>query len=181
MMQLSSVLIMCAIIGGIVGFLRGWSKEVVATAGIILALFIQQQFQSILFDPITAGASAEAKFYLYTILLLIVTFFAYQTPAQASRLSSGRLYGSNRRESVTERTLGAFVGLFNGYLIFGSIWYYLDAFGYPFNPYFIAPPPGSPSAQLVASNVLPLAWLVQGNLLTIVVIILFLFVIVTMI
>jgi uncharacterized membrane protein required for colicin V production len=181
MMQLSSVLIMCAVIGGIVGYLRGWSKEIVATAGIILALFIQEQFRNILFDPLTAGASAEAKFYLYIILFLLVAFFAYQTPSQASRLSSGRLYGGNRRESLTERTLGLVVGLFNGYLIFGTVWYYLDSFGYPFNPYFIAPAPGSPSAQLVASGILPLTWLVQGNLLTIVVIVLFLFVIVTMI
>jgi uncharacterized membrane protein required for colicin V production len=172
---------MCAIIGGIVGFLRGWSKEIVATAGIILALFIQQQFQTVLFDPLTTGATAEAKFYLYTILFLLITFFAYQTPAQASRLSAGRLYSRERRESVTERTLGAVVGLFNGYLIFGSLWYWLDSFGYPFNPYFVAPAPGSPSAQLVASGVLPLTWLVQGNLLTIVVVVLFLFVIVTMI
>lgn len=181
MMQLSSVLIMVAIIGGVVGYLRGWSKEVVATAGIILALFTQQQFNVIVFEPITAGASAEAKFYLYSFLLLIVTFFAYQTPAQASRLSGNRLYSNSRRESLTERVLGLFVGAFNGYMVFGSLWYYLDSFGYPFNPYFTAPAPGSPSAMLVASNVLPLAWLVQGNLLTIVVIVLFLFVIITMI
>lgn len=181
MMQLSSVLWMCTFIGAVTGFLRGWSREVVATAGIMLALFTQQQFNQIIFEPITAGATPEAKFYLYSFLLLLVTFFAYQTPAQASRLSGNRLWSGSRRESLTERTLGLVVGAFNGYVIFGSLWYYLDTFGYPFNPYFTAPAPGSPSAALVASGVLPLTWLVQGNLLTIVVIVLFLFVIITMI
>ncbi len=181
MMQLSSLLWMMTALGAMIGFLRGWSREVVATAGIILALFVQQQFNQILFEPITSGATPEAKFYLYAFLLLVVVFFAYQTPGQASRISENRLWSRARRESLTERTLGLFVGGFNLYLIFGTLWYYLDTFGYPFTPYFTPPAPGSPSAQLIASGFLPLSWLVSGNLLTILLIVLFLFVIVTMI
>jgi hypothetical protein len=172
---------MCVLIGAMVGFLRGWSREVVATAGVILALFIRQQFKEIIFDPLTAGASADARFYLYTGILLIVTFFAYQTPEQAAKISNNRLWGGNRRDNLTERVLGIFVGGFNAYLIFGSIWSFLEEVGYPFTPYFAAPPPGSPSDVFVKSGLLPLTWMVQGNLLTIVVIVLFLFVLITMI
>lgn len=180
MMQLSSVLWMFTLMFAAIGFLRGWTREVVATAGIILALFTQQQFSSLLFDPLTAGATPETHFYLYAGILIVITFFAYQTPTHAYRLSEGRLWGS-RREGLQERLLGTVLGAFNGYLVFGSLWYYLDAYNYPFYPYFIAPAPNSPSAQLVASNLLPLSWLVQGNLLTIAVVVLFLFVIVAMI
>ncbi len=180
MMQLSSVLWMATVAFAIVGFLRGWTREIVATAGIILALFTQQQFSSILFDPLTAGAGPEARFYLYGGILVILTFFAYQTPEQARRISNERLW-SFRREGLQERLLGPVLGAFNGYLVFGSLWYYLDILNYPFYPYFTAPAPNSPSASLVASGILPLTWLVHGNLLTVGVIVLFLFVIVAMI
>src|SRR3954471_3717549 len=164
MMQLSTFLWSMIAMFGVVGFLRGWTKEIVATAGIILALFTSWQFSSILIQPLTQGAAPEQVFYLYTGLLLIITFFAYQTPGTAARLSEGRMW-SSRREGLQERLLGAIVGGINGYLVFGSIWYFLDAMAYPFAPYIIAPAPGSASAAMVSS--LPLIFLVQGNLLTI--------------
>ncbi|MEP7289126.1 MAG: hypothetical protein ABI947_25515, partial [Chloroflexota bacterium] len=111
-------------------------------------------------------------------ILLIITFFAYQTPGTASRLSEGRMW-SGRREGLQERLLGFVVGGVNGYLIVGSIWYFLDVTAYPFAPFIIAPQPNSASAALVGS--LPLIFLVQNNLLTILVIVLFLFVIIAMI
>lgn len=164
----------------IVGFLRGWTKEVVATAGIILALFASQQLSTILIEPLIQGAKPEQAFYLYSLLLLVITFFAYQTPGTAARLSEGRMWGG-RREGLQERLLGMIVGGINGYLIFGSIWFYLFKFDYPvaLAPYIIAPPPGSASAAFV--NALPLNFLAQSNLLTILVIVLFLFVIIALV
>src|SRR5689334_12159595 len=178
MIQLSTFLWAMIVIFAVVGFLRGWTKEIVATAGIILALFTLYQFQSILIQPLTQGASPEQVVYLYSGILLLITFFAYQTPGTASRMSEGRMW-SGRREGLQERLLGAIVGGINGYLVFGSIWYFLDAMAYPFSPYIIAPAPGSASAAMVGS--LPLIFLVQGNLLTILVIVLFLFVIIAMV
>jgi hypothetical protein len=178
MIQLSSVLWMMIVMFAVVGFLRGWTREIVATAWIILALFTSQQFAPIVFDPLVQNASGEQVFYLYTGILALVTFFAYQTPTTAARLSEGRMWGG-RREGLQERLLGLVVGAVNGYLIFGTVWYYLDRTGYPFNPFIIAPAPGSASAAMI--NSLPLIFLVQGNLLTVLVIILFLFVIIAMI
>jgi uncharacterized membrane protein required for colicin V production len=178
MIQLSTFLGIMIFIFATVGFLRGWTREIVATAGIILALFTLYQFQSVLFGPILGSATPAQVFTLYAGLLTLVTFFAYQTPGTASRLSEGRLW-AGRREGLQERLLGLVVGALNGWLFFGSIWYFLDATSYPFDPYIIAPPPGSASAAMVQS--LPLIFLVQGNLLTVLVIVLFLFVIITMI
>src|SRR5579859_5021812 len=79
MIQISTVMWAMIALFAAVGFLRGWTKEIVATAGIILALFTLWQFQSILIEPLTHGASPEQIFYLYTGILLIITFFAYQT------------------------------------------------------------------------------------------------------
>jgi uncharacterized membrane protein required for colicin V production len=178
MIQLSTFLWVMIAMFGVIGFLRGWTKEIVATAGIILALFMTWQFSSILIQPLTQGAQPEQLFYLYTGILLLVTFFAYQTPGTAARLSDGRMW-SSRREGLQERLLGLVIGAVNGYLVVGSIWYYLDWTLYPFAPFITAPPPGSASASMVTS--LPLIFLVQGNLLTVLVVVLFLFVIIAMI
>jgi uncharacterized membrane protein required for colicin V production len=178
MIQLSSFLWIMVGLFAMVGFLRGWTKEIVATAGIILALFALYQFQGILLDQLTQSASPDQKFYFYAIPFIVITFFAYQTPGTAARLSEGRMW-SNRREGLQERLLGLVIGAVNGYLIFGTIWYFLEATGYPFPPYVTSPIPGSASASMVSS--LPLIFLVQNNLLTILVIVLFLFVIIAMI
>ena len=52
-----------------IGFMRGWAKELVATAGIVLALFTLKQFESIVIDPLTNGEQAS-KFYLQATILL---------------------------------------------------------------------------------------------------------------
>ena len=178
MMQLSTYLWVMILIFGIIGFLRGWTKEIVATAGIILALFIAFQFSDVFTGLLGQGAKYEQVFYLYTGLLLIVTFFAYQTPGTAARMSEGRLW-SSRREGLQERLLGTVIGAINGYLVFGSVWYYLDRTNYPFAPFIVPPEAGGPSAAMLSS--LPLVFLVDHNLLTILVVILFLFIIIAMI
>lgn len=178
MVQLSTILWTIVFVFAVIGFMRGWTREIVATAGIILALFATWQFDPVLLQPLTRGASAEQIFFLYSGILILVTLFAYQTPMAAQRASQGRLYG-DRRTSFQERLLGLVVGGVNGWLIFGTVWYYLDRTGYPFSPFIYAPAPGSASASMVQS--LPLIFLVEGNLLTIAVVVLFMFVLITMI
>ena len=69
------------------------------------------------------------------------------------------------------------LGALNGYLIWGTVWYFLDINDYPLSPLIIAPDPGSISAQNIGA--LPLA-LIGGaaggstEILTIVVILIFL-------
>ena len=48
MIQLSAVMWTMAIFFAIIGFLRGWNREVIATAGIILGLFALFQFDSLI-------------------------------------------------------------------------------------------------------------------------------------
>ena len=100
-----------------------------------------------------------------------MVFFSYQTRALGGSRGDGR---SNLQESM----LGALVGGINGYLIWGSLWYFMDINNYPLAPAVIAPSPGSPSDQ--ALQLLPLVLLgggVNGNgdLLAVAVIVLFLF------
>jgi len=71
------------------------------------------------------------------------------------------------------------LGAFNGYLVVGSLWYYMRVLGYPLAPNIPAPYPGTVSDAMQYS--LPLDWLLEGNLLTLLVVILFLFVIIVLI
>ena len=63
-----------------------------------------------------------------------LVFFGYQTPKFPKIAGSGRFI----RDHFQDILLGLFLGAVNGYLIFGSLWYYLDDAGYPFS-FIISP------------------------------------------
>lgn len=176
MIQLSALMWVMAIFFAIIGFLRGWSKELVSTAGVILGLFALFQFDTLLRGTLLANVSRDQVFLVQAGLFIAVVYFAYQTRA---------IYGEDRRregrDNLQESVLGGLLGFLNGYLIWGSLWYFMDINEYPLAPYIIAPAPGSPSDQ--ARSILPLVILgggVNGNgdLLAIAVIVLFLIVLI---
>lgn len=116
------------------------------------------------------------RFSIQSFIFLLIVFFAYQTRALAQR--AGR---RNNREELQTKVLGGIVGAANGYLISGTLWFFMDYQGdgliqaYPLSPLVTAPQPGSVSADMVAN--LPV-YLLTGNgadgaLLSLVVVVLF--------
>ncbi len=95
--------------------------------------------------------SKEARntFWFRTLTLLVLTFFGYQTPripAVASRTARGK-------GAVADALLGLVFGMLNGYLVIGSIWYFLDHVHYPFHK-VMAPPDAIPAlAEMVSGYV----------------------------
>lgn len=177
MIQLSTMMIIMAMFFGIIGFMRGWNRELIATAGIILGLFALFQFDSVLRGVLLQGVSRDQVFLVQAVLFIAVVFFSYQTRA----LGRGSPPQGGGRDNLQESVLGAIVGFLNGYLIWGSLWYFMDINEYPLAPSIVAPSPGSPSDQ--ARELLPLVILgggVNGNgdLLALAVIVLFLFVLI---
>jgi hypothetical protein len=177
MIQLSTFLLLMIGLFATVGFMRGWTKELIATAGIVLALFTLKQFETIFIDPLTDG-NQQSKFYLQATILIALCFFAYQTPPEAFRGGGRR---SSNRESLQEGILGALVGGLNGYLFVGSLWWFMDNLEYPLNPFIVPVAPGSASADFV--SILPQSWMLggDGSLLSLIMIGLFIFVIVAVI
>lgn len=180
----------------LVGALRGWAREVVATSGLVLALFIVNQFGFVLLNRVGQTAAAlgnpalaqRPQFYLYTAFLLFLAFFSYQSP----RLSGSIGARLRPRDTVQDKLLGAIVGGINGYLIAGAIWSFLEyqhtgagqwtqlAAGvpYPFDPALIVRPAiGSTAAGLVTDMPMPLL----APYLPYLMVIMFLFVIIVMI
>ncbi|MCP4356714.1 MAG: hypothetical protein GY796_01690 [Chloroflexi bacterium] len=196
MLNLSVLFWICIGAFALVGALRGWAREVVAMSGLVLALFIINQFGFLflgrvgqlpdaLGDPVLAQ---KRQFYLYTGFLLFLAFFSYQSPRLSGSISA-RL---RPRDTFQDKLLGAIVGGVNGYLIAGAIWSFLEyqhagpgswvqlapGVSYPFDvSVIIRPEVGSTAAGMIARLPMPLL----APYLPYLMVIMFLFVIIVMI
>lgn len=163
------------------GLQRGWTKEIISMSGIILGLFALHQFDDTIRQELFLQFSNDQKFYLQSALFLVIVFFAYQTRALVGAEAAAARSGGDGRDALQTRVLGAIVGGINGYLVSGSIWYFLHINNYPLSPWITAPADGSLSAQNLGN--LPLFVLAQGpgstgDLLSLMVIVLFIVVLV---
>jgi uncharacterized membrane protein required for colicin V production len=161
MMPLDTALFAFILLFGMVGALRGWSKEMLVLFSVILALAMRLIFST--YVPVAReffARPAREQFYLYTGLIVVMAVGGYAGPAV-----SGRLAGRSARETLQDVMLGFIIGAINGFLIVGSIWYFLDAADYGILG--IAPPPPNSMAAAIASTYLPPVWLSDAVLLTV--------------
>ncbi len=142
MISLYSLIWVIAAFTGILGFLRGWARELMVTAGAFLSIYLVFQFDSLLRGTLLVGFGRDQVFVLQLILFGGIIYAAYR-----QRLGTGR---DRERDSLGSGILGAVVGLFNGYLIGGMLWYFLDINEYPFAGLITAPAPGAISAESIA-------------------------------
>ncbi len=78
---------------------------------------------------------SSEKFWFQAIVIIVLAFFAYQTP-NLPKLGGARF----ARERLADILLGFLIGVINGYLVIGTLWYFLDQAGYkPLADYFTAP------------------------------------------
>ncbi|MDD5368697.1 MAG: hypothetical protein PHQ40_06425 [Anaerolineaceae bacterium] len=148
MLSLTFLFWLFVVIFAVIGAMRGWARELLVSFAVILALFILSVLER--FIPFVRDTLVgETRFWLRSGLVISLIFFGYQTP------NIPRLAQSNRfiREHFQDTLLGLFLGGVNGYLIFGSIWFFLHDAGYPF-PYITAPSPldamGETALKLIA-------------------------------
>jgi uncharacterized membrane protein required for colicin V production len=139
-------IVLFAIIGG----MRGWARELLVSFSVILCLFIisvLERFVPFIRD-ILSNTSSTSMFWLRSILLLSLVFFGYQTPKFPKLAASGRFL----RDKFQDILLGLFLGAINGYLIFGTLWFYIADAGYPFK--MIIPPDGNTELGRAAMDLL---------------------------
>jgi uncharacterized membrane protein required for colicin V production len=136
MVSISFIFFILLLLFGTIGAMRGWAKEMLVCFGVILAMFILSVLEKL--PPIRDTVAIEGsngKFWLQVVVIGVLSFFAYQTP-------NFRKFGEARfaRERLADLLLGFLMGLINGYLVVGTLWYYLDQAGYkPLQSYFQAP------------------------------------------
>lgn len=163
MVPLNTVFLTLVVIFGLIGALRGWAKEIIVAFTVLLAMFIQQVFGEIL---ASSGGGAylppllppntlytKTQFWICVGLLLVLTFFGYAGPT----LAAGRFGAKIARERLQDALLGFFLGLLNGYLIFGMLWFYLSSSNYIVGG--IQPPVEGSAAFALAARYLPPAWI----------------------
>jgi hypothetical protein len=137
MVSLTFVFWMYVVLFAIIGGMRGWAKEMLVSFSVILALTFTTLLSSYIpfIRDVLIKDSKELYFWLRTIILVMLVFFGYQTP------NIPRFAAKMNREKLQDVILGVVIGALNGYLIAGTIWFYMFDAGYPF-PNVIAPPAG---------------------------------------
>jgi uncharacterized membrane protein required for colicin V production len=154
MVSLNFMFWMFVFLFGIIGAMRGWAKELLVAFSMILALtflrlletfvpFIknmipEEQFEigGIVANPVDANV-----FWMRVIVVVVLVFFGYQTVALP------RFATKAAREKLQDMLLGFVFGSVNGYLIVGTLWFFMYQSAYPFAGYIMPPDPNTPMGQ----------------------------------
>ncbi len=159
MLELVTVVWVFVLVFAVVGLGRGWTKEIIAMAGIMLGLFALHRFDATIREQLLVNFSARGKFLFQGAVLMIIAFFAYQTRALVGSRAQDEPEETGR-DALQSKALGGIVGAVNGYLVSGSIWYFMHINEYPLAPYIEAPAASSLSLSTVSN--LPLYVLAEG-------------------
>jgi uncharacterized membrane protein required for colicin V production len=118
----------------LIGYFRGWQKEVIALAGLVASIAALQQFgyqsANILADgfnwPRDSEAWRQQQFWIQAIFHLIIAFFSYQVVARLAATAAGGKLGARLRVTLEKGIIGALFGALNGYLVVGTLWSFLE-------------------------------------------------------
>ena len=166
------------ILFAVMGSIRGWAKEALVIFSVVLALALIAILETLL--PVvsdTLNANPTLKFWVRTGILLLMAFFGYQSP-KISLLARA----AERRDQIQDTLLGLILGAVSGYMVIGSLWYFINEVGY-FPPGILPPTGPSPLAQAALRMIewLPPAFLWNGPIIYIAVVLAFIFVMVVFI
>jgi len=173
MIAMVAVFFLMILLFGLVGSSRGWGKEVLVVASIILAL----SAITLLEDLLNVSALLNNQRYLFYLRFFIITvlvYFGYQSP-KVSRIAKA----TERRALIGERILSFFMGMVSGYFVIGTYWHYANAAGYPGLEEYVIPAQAN-VAQATAwiMTKLPPVWLDDPISVFIALVLIFIFIIV---
>lgn len=161
MVSISVVFWMLVILFALVGGVRGWAREILVSFAVILSMFIITVLERFVpFIRILRENAPETLFWMRSVILLSLVFFGYQTPNLPRIAQSGRF----ARERLQDILLGFFLGAVNGFLVWGTIWWFLDDANYPF-PIISAPDEATAMGQeaIRLIKMLPPVWLMADT------------------
>ena len=162
----------------LIGAIRGWAKELLVIFSVVLALaliFILETLVPGLNRMITSNSTTQ--FWVRIGILVAMVFFGYQSP-RIARIARA----AERRDQIQDTLLGIILGAVSGYMVIGSLWYFLHQADY-FPPYVVAPLTGTPLGDTAyqITNYLPPALLMKSPLIFIAVVVAFIFVMIVFI
>ena len=128
----------------LVGWMRGWQREIIATASLVLAVFAlnfanQGDRLTNFVQPTQGGQNSILRgnstnitepdrikierFMIQAIPFFLIAFFGYLGPAVTRQISAGR-FPDKARIGIQEGIVGGLIGGFNGYLIISTLAYF---------------------------------------------------------
>lgn len=157
-----------AVIIALIGLARGYDKElgnsIILMITIALLGFIEGRYEAELTDlagRILGVSNANTfLFLLYSIVFIVVVFSSYSGITFS--------YGGTPLKGFAGQFLSLVVGLFNGYLIAGTLWHYANKFGYPLIGFTQTQPPPA-ALSVLPQTIFPdtLYWVVPAAILLI--------------
>ena len=157
MVSMVFVFWMFVFLAAVIGAMRGWAKELLVIFSGILAIFIILVLETHIgfVQGILQAGGPKTEFWFRTVVVLLLAFFGYQTP------NIKLLQGAARREKLQDMLLGTVFGAINGWIVFGSIWAYLDKANYIYTSLFTAPKSGTDMGELAINmlKAMPPNWL----------------------
>jgi uncharacterized membrane protein required for colicin V production len=127
MMSIVYIFWMYVILFSLVGWMRGWAKELLVAFSVILALALNHVLKRYIPIAQNLPETDVSLFWIRTIILLVLVYFGYQTV-----ISIPHLAAKSRTDRLQDSLFGAFLGALNGYLVAGSVLYYMHLADYPF-------------------------------------------------
>jgi hypothetical protein len=127
MMSIVYLFWMLVLIFGIIGWMRGWAKELLVAFSVILALGLNHVLRRYIPIAQNLPETDASLFWVRTIILLVLVYFGYQTVISISHLAS-----KAARERLQDTLFGGIMGALNGYLVAGTILFYMHIADYPF-------------------------------------------------
>jgi hypothetical protein len=127
MMSIVYLFWMYVILFAIVGGMRGWAKELLVSFSVVLALGLNHLIRRYIPLAQNLPETDPSLFWLRTIILLTLVYFGYQTVVSIPHLASRA-----RRERLQDSLFGVILGGINGYLVAGTVLFYMHIADYPF-------------------------------------------------
>lgn len=126
MIAMVIVFFMFLILFGFIGASRGWAKEVLVIASVILSLAITSLFEDLLKLGSYFDKNRGLQFGVRTTLLIVLVYFGYLSP-KVQRIAKA----TEKRGLIAERMLGFLLGMTSGYFVIGTLWSFAQYAGYP--------------------------------------------------
>jgi len=127
MMSIVYVFWMYVILFGVIGAMRGWVKELLVSFSVILSLALNHVLRDYIPLAKNLNENDPSLFWTRSIILVVLVYFGYQTVISIPHLASRAA-----RERLQDTLFGAILGGINGYLISGTILYYIHVADYAF-------------------------------------------------
>ncbi len=118
----------------LIGLARGFLRELGVTLFIMFLVYFLSRFEPLLDTGLARAMAMSERFvavssedtvkaWIYVLIIIAATFVSYEGETLA--------YGGQPLRGAQAVVMGLLTGALNGYLIIGSIWFYLDKYDYP--------------------------------------------------